>query len=201
MESVRYSIHFNHNRNEVIFRVSPGGAGFFLMTSLVPIPSTLSLSFQELQVLFTTPSQLFFPDLPICDIMKIQKAEGRQDQSTKTISLKRRNFMTVPLPEGELLRKAVRWISEQRELVPRPSLAELIDEAGKGSTSLPRTANSCSLFLPRLRNRRNNFFCLLTLWVRRISEKNQGKPILVIPDGRLCRLKEIPEEVDRKSEL
>ena len=42
-------------------------------------------------------------------------------------------FSTVPLPEGEMLRRAVRWISEQRELgtnTKRP-LAELIDEAGK----------------------------------------------------------------------
>jgi hypothetical protein len=46
--------------------------------------------------------------------------------------------MTVPLPEGELLRKAVRWISEQRELVPRPSLAELIDEAGKRFNLSPK---------------------------------------------------------------
>ena len=46
--------------------------------------------------------------------------------------------MAVPLPEGELLRKAVRWISEQRELVPRPSLAELIDEAGKRFNLSPK---------------------------------------------------------------
>jgi len=39
--------------------------------------------------------------------------------------------MTVPLPEGEMLRRAVRWISEQRELGTKRPLAELIDEAGK----------------------------------------------------------------------
>ena len=46
--------------------------------------------------------------------------------------------MAVPLPEGELLRKAVRWISEQRELVPRPPLTELIDEAGKRFNLSPK---------------------------------------------------------------
>ena len=46
--------------------------------------------------------------------------------------------MTVPIPEGELLRKAIRWISEQRELVPRPSLAELIDKAGERFSLSPK---------------------------------------------------------------
>jgi len=46
--------------------------------------------------------------------------------------------MAVPLPEGELLRRAVRWISEQRELVPRPSLAELIDKAGERFNLSPK---------------------------------------------------------------
>jgi hypothetical protein len=39
--------------------------------------------------------------------------------------------MTVPLPEGEMLRRAVRWIGEQRELGTKRPLAELIDKAGK----------------------------------------------------------------------
>jgi hypothetical protein len=46
--------------------------------------------------------------------------------------------MDVQLPEGELLRRAVRWISEQRELVPRPSLAELIDKAGERFSLSPK---------------------------------------------------------------
>jgi hypothetical protein len=46
--------------------------------------------------------------------------------------------MAVPLPEGELLRKAVRWISEQRDLGPRPSLAGLIDEAGERFNLSPK---------------------------------------------------------------
>ncbi|MGA3086508.1 MAG: hypothetical protein ABSE95_17235 [Thermodesulfobacteriota bacterium] len=46
--------------------------------------------------------------------------------------------MTVPLPEGELLRKAVQWISEQRELVSRPSLSELIDKAGERFNLSPK---------------------------------------------------------------
>jgi hypothetical protein len=46
--------------------------------------------------------------------------------------------MAVPLPEGEMLRKAVHWISEQRESVPRPPLAELIDEAGKRFNLSPK---------------------------------------------------------------
>jgi hypothetical protein len=46
--------------------------------------------------------------------------------------------MAVPLPEGELLRRAVRWISEQQELVPRPSLDKLVDEAGKRFNLSPK---------------------------------------------------------------
>ena len=46
--------------------------------------------------------------------------------------------MTVPLPEGELLRRAISWISERRELVPKPPLAELIDEAGKRFNLSPK---------------------------------------------------------------
>jgi hypothetical protein len=54
--------------------------------------------------------------------------------------------MTVPLPEGELLRRAVRWISEQREMVSRPSLAELIDEAGKRFNLSPKDSEFLILF-------------------------------------------------------
>ena len=57
--------------------------------------------------------------------------------------------MTVPLPEGELLRKAVRWISEQRELAPRPPLAELIDEAGKRFNLSPKDGEFLLLFFYR----------------------------------------------------
>jgi hypothetical protein len=46
--------------------------------------------------------------------------------------------MTVPLPEGELIRKAVRWVSEQRESDPKPSLAGLLDEAGKRFNLSPK---------------------------------------------------------------
>ncbi len=46
--------------------------------------------------------------------------------------------MAAPLPEGELLRRAISWISEQRELVPKPSLAELIDKAGERFNLSPK---------------------------------------------------------------
>ncbi len=39
--------------------------------------------------------------------------------------------MVVQMPEGEIIRRAIQWISEQRESVPRPPLIELIDKAGK----------------------------------------------------------------------
>jgi hypothetical protein len=38
------------------------------------------------------------------------------------------NLMSI-LPEGELLRRAVRWISEQREDNPKENLFKLIEEA------------------------------------------------------------------------
>ena len=54
--------------------------------------------------------------------------------------------MTVPLPEGELLRRAIRQIGEQRELVPRPSLAELINDAGKRFNLSPKDSEFLVLF-------------------------------------------------------
>jgi hypothetical protein len=54
--------------------------------------------------------------------------------------------MAVPLPEGELLRKAVRWISEQQELVPRPNLAKLLDEAGKRFNLSPKDGEFLNTF-------------------------------------------------------
>jgi len=39
--------------------------------------------------------------------------------------------MTVKLPEGEILRRAIQWINEQRELTPKPALVDLVEEAGK----------------------------------------------------------------------
>jgi hypothetical protein len=38
--------------------------------------------------------------------------------------------MSVQLPEGEALRRAIRWISEQQEIIPKPSLISLVEEAG-----------------------------------------------------------------------
>jgi hypothetical protein len=37
--------------------------------------------------------------------------------------------MTTILPEGEDLRKATRWISEERSAYPQKTAAELIEEA------------------------------------------------------------------------
>lgn len=38
--------------------------------------------------------------------------------------------MSVQLPEGEALRRAIRWISELQEIIPKPSLISLVEEAG-----------------------------------------------------------------------
>jgi hypothetical protein len=54
--------------------------------------------------------------------------------------------MAVPLPEGELIRRAVRWISEQRESSPKLSLAQLIDEAGKRFNLSPKESEFLFLF-------------------------------------------------------
>jgi hypothetical protein len=37
----------------------------------------------------------------------------------------------VKMPEGEILRKAIRWVSEEREQHPQRPLITLIEEAGK----------------------------------------------------------------------
>ena len=39
--------------------------------------------------------------------------------------------MVIQMPEGEIIRRAIQWISEQRESVQQLPLIELIDEAGK----------------------------------------------------------------------
>ncbi len=46
--------------------------------------------------------------------------------------------MTFPMPEGESIRKAVRWISEKREERPRPSLVTLIEQAGQTFNLSPK---------------------------------------------------------------
>ena len=61
--------------------------------------------------------------------------------------------MAVPLPEGELLRKAVRWISEQQESVPRPSLAKLLDEAGMRFNLSPKDSQFLQNFFREAREK------------------------------------------------
>jgi hypothetical protein len=46
-----------------------------------------------------------------------------------------------PLPEGELLRRAVRWISDQREANPEAPLIRLIEEAGRQFDLSPKECN------------------------------------------------------------
>jgi len=46
-----------------------------------------------------------------------------------------------PLPEGELLRRAIRWISERRELAPAVPLIRLIEEAGRQFDLSPKECN------------------------------------------------------------
>jgi len=44
----------------------------------------------------------------------------------------------IKMPEGEIIRRAIQWVSEQRELVDRPPLIGLIDEAGKKFNLSPK---------------------------------------------------------------
>ena len=46
-----------------------------------------------------------------------------------------------PLPEGELLRRAIRWISEQRTANPEVPLIKMIEEAGRQFDLSPRDCN------------------------------------------------------------
>lgn len=46
-----------------------------------------------------------------------------------------------PLPEGELLRRAIRWISEQRAAAPSVPLIKLIEEAGRQFDLSPKDCN------------------------------------------------------------
>jgi hypothetical protein len=46
--------------------------------------------------------------------------------------------MAIKMPEGEILRKAIQWISAQRESVPGRPLIQLIDEAGKNFDLSPK---------------------------------------------------------------
>ncbi len=49
--------------------------------------------------------------------------------------------MTVKLPEGEILRKAIQWINEQQELIPKPPLIDLVEEAGKKFDLSPKDSD------------------------------------------------------------
>lgn len=49
--------------------------------------------------------------------------------------------MTVKLPEGEILRRAIQWINEQQELIPKPALIDLVEEAGKKFDLSPKDSD------------------------------------------------------------
>ncbi|MFC2174056.1 hypothetical protein ACFLU6_15765 [Acidobacteriota bacterium] len=51
------------------------------------------------------------------------------------------------LPKGEMLRKAVRWISEMRQDNPDKPMSELIDEAGRRFNLAPNDQNALITFL------------------------------------------------------
>lgn len=50
--------------------------------------------------------------------------------------------MTTIIPEGECMRRAVSWISEQRMAQPAKRLSELIDEASMRYNLSPKEAES-----------------------------------------------------------
>lgn len=49
--------------------------------------------------------------------------------------------MTTIMPEGENIRKAVRWISEERKEKGRLTLAELVEDASERFDLSPKEAN------------------------------------------------------------
>jgi hypothetical protein len=55
--------------------------------------------------------------------------------------------MSVPLPEGEALRRAIRWISGQQEIIPKPSIISLVEEAGKKFNLSPKDCDFLLRFL------------------------------------------------------
>jgi len=58
--------------------------------------------------------------------------------------------MGIPIPEGEMLRRAIRWISPQREAPPRLSLIELVEEAGKPFDLSPKDCDFLFHFFSEL---------------------------------------------------
>lgn len=55
--------------------------------------------------------------------------------------------MTTIMPEGECIRRAVQWISEQRTDCPKKTLTELIDEASMRFNLSPNEAESLTRLL------------------------------------------------------
>ena len=56
--------------------------------------------------------------------------------------------MTNPvLPKGEMLRKAVKWISEERQEHSGKSMSDLIDEAGRRFNLTPKDQSMLVNFL------------------------------------------------------
>ena len=47
----------------------------------------------------------------------------------------------IKMPEGEILRRAVRWVSEARERKPGSSLIRLVEAAGQQFDLSPRDCN------------------------------------------------------------
>jgi hypothetical protein len=46
--------------------------------------------------------------------------------------------MAIKMPEGEILRKAIQWVSEKREAEQKQPLIALIEEAGKNFDLSPK---------------------------------------------------------------
>ena len=49
--------------------------------------------------------------------------------------------MVIQMPEGEILRKAILWISQERESGQKRPLIELIEEAGKNFDLSPKNCD------------------------------------------------------------
>ena len=52
------------------------------------------------------------------------------------------NVMTTIMPEGDHIRNAVKWISEEKQSFPDKSVAKLVDEASMRYNLSPKEAES-----------------------------------------------------------
>lgn len=66
---------------------------------------------------------------------------------TGFVRTERKEIMTTIVPEGENIRRALRWIEEERSLMQDKGIGQFLDEAGRRFNLSPQEVEYLSRFL------------------------------------------------------